>query len=207
MSNENYYWNSNTPLITIRLIDYDTMKKLYINDCGIGTEVKLYFPVNLYSIVDLINSKKNNLSPENQIPVTGNIFNDPVYIDSKGKVYNTTLEERRDQYFVPFNFSCKYYQIENEGNNITLTNSTLDFHQYTDNNYILCHADKLLQSDYSEFIVEYYTFQGDFHINSRFFYLKHFPLITYGPNYSKKNYAFIYFISLASFYIAMILLY
>jgi hypothetical protein len=65
MSNEDYYWNSDTPLITIRLIDYNTMKKLYINDCGIGTEVKLYFLVNLYSIVDLVNSKKNNLSPEN----------------------------------------------------------------------------------------------------------------------------------------------
>ena len=167
MTDASYYWDSETPLITVRLIDIDTMKKLYINDCGSGSQAKFYFPVTLYSMVEKINDKKNNLSPENQIPVTGNIFNDPVYIDPKGEVFNTSVEERRGEFFVPFNFSCKFYKIENEGDTISLSNLTLDFHQYTGDHYILCYADELNQPDYSEFIVEVYFFEGDFHLNSR----------------------------------------
>ena len=206
MSDEDYYWSSDTHLITVRIIDGDSLKKVYINDCGRGTEAKFYFPVTLYMMVDLINQKKNNLSPENQIPVTGDIFSDPVYIDKKGKVYNTSVEERRGQYFVPFNFSCKYYLVENEGEKITLLNLTLDYHQYTNNHYILCYADKLHQPDYSEYIVDVFTFLGNFHLSSRFFYLKHYRLLTYGPNY-KGNYAFYFFVFLASFYIVMNVIY
>ena len=206
MTNEEYYWNSNSPLITIKLFDFDSIKKIYINDCGKGTEAKFYFPISLYSIVDLINSKKNNLSPENQLSTKDDVFINLVYIDSKGKVYNTSLDERRNELFVPFNFSCKFYQIENEGKNISLSNLTLDYHKYTNNNYILCYANKFLQSEYSEFIVEFYTFDSNFHLNSKFFYLKYFQLITYGPNY-KGNNAFYYFIGIISFYIGMVLLY
>ena len=50
-----------------------------------------------------------------------------VYIDWKGELHNTTLDHRREEYFVQFNFSCKIYQIENEGNNITLIKSILVF--------------------------------------------------------------------------------
>ena len=67
-----------------------------------------------YRLVDRINEKKELLSPENQFDLNDDIFCDPVYINKSGAVFNSTPEERRNKYFLGFNFSCEYYKVKSE---------------------------------------------------------------------------------------------
>ena len=206
MPDINLYWNNTSPLITMLLLDYYTLKKIYLNDCG-KNEIKFYFPFNNYLLIDIVNDKKDYIAPYNQIDSNDGLFNDPVYIDKEGKVYNTTPEERQAKYFVPFNFTCKYYYINNDDNNsISFRTIDVDYNDYTNDNYILCKTNSLLQNDYSEFIVEYVPYDGNFHINSRFFYLKKIQLLKYSPNY-KTNSIFYYFIIIISAYFILLVTY
>ena len=163
--------------------------------------------MNNYNLVALINAKKQYLPPEKQHNINDNIFCDPVYINESGAVLNTTLEERRLEYFLGFNFSCKYYKISSfEQGNIKLVTDTLDYSNYTKENYIKCLSNKLLQDSYSEFVVDSYLIPAEFHLNSRFFYLKHFKLLSWKDNY-KNNQAFYYFIVLSAVYVGLSLAY
>ena len=135
------------------------------------------------------------------------MFCDPVYINKSGAVFDTSPEERRQQYFIGFNFSCKYYKVSKEDqNNIIITTDTLDYHKYTEENYIQCLSNKLIQESYSEFVVDSYLIPSEFHLNSRYFYLKHFMLLAWKDNYS-NNQAFYYFMILLVLYVGLSLIY
>ena len=204
MSDEDLYWNSSSPVITFKFLDYDTGEKIYLSDCGdTDNQIQLYFPVNNYNLVDKINAKRPYLSPENQYDMKDSIFCDPVYINKSGAVFNTTPEERRQTYFVGFNFSCKYYDVKAEDqNNIKLNPETLDYHKYTKENYIQCLSNKLVQEAYGEFVVDSRIIPAEFHLNSRFFYLKHYALLSWKDNYT-ENQAFYYYIILGVTYVGL----
>ena len=208
MSEQKLYWNTSSPIITFKFLDFDKGEKIYLSNCGdIDNQIQLYFPVNTYRYVERINRQRDNLSPESQFPLDDGIFCDPVYINKSGAVFNSTTEERINTYFLGFNFSCQYYKVSSQDqNDISLTNETLDFHLYTKENYIQCLVNKLVQEGYSEFVVDSYIIPNDFHINSRFFYLKHYMLLFWKDNYT-NNQAFYYFIAVVSFYIGISLAY
>ena len=204
MSNPELYWLTSSPISTFKFLDYDKGEKIYLSNCGnLEDNIQLYFPVNTYRYIEKINEKREYLSPENQFDLNDDIFCDPVYINKSGAVFNSTPEERINKYVLGFNFSCKYYKISPEDqNNIQLNEENLDYHIYTKENYIQCLTNKLIQESYSEFVVDSYIISDDFHINSRFFYLKHYMLLFWKENYN-KNQAFYYFIALLIFYASM----
>ena len=208
MSGQELYWDTASPVISFKFLDYDKGEKIYLSDCGDeDNQVQLYFPLNTYRLVERINRQRDYLSPENQYDMNDDIFCDPVYINKSGAVFNTTPEERIQQFWLGFNFSCQYYKVSPEDQEeITLTNETLDYHLYTKENYVQCLAKKLVQEAYGEFVVQYYILPSDFHVNSRFFYLKHYMLLFWKENYN-KNQAFYYFIAVAAFYVVMSLAY
>ena len=208
MSHQELYWNTTSPVVTFKFLDYDTGEKVYLSNCGSPEDqIKIFFPVNNYNLIDLINNKRPYLSPENQFDLNDDIFCDPVYINKSGAVFNTTPEERRETYFVGFNFSCNYYNVKSEDqSNIKLTKDTLDYHKYTKENYIQCLSSKLMQESYGEFVVDSYLIPAEFHLNSRFFYLKHYKLLSWKDNYS-ANQAFYYYIILGVTYAALSLIY
>ena len=208
MSKEELYWNASSPVISFKFLDYDTGEKVYLSDCG-GTDdqIQLYFPVMNYRLVDRINEKKEFLSPENQFDLNDDIFCDPVYINKSGAVFNSTPEERRNKYFLGFNFSCEYYKVKSEDqSNIKLTKETLDYHKYTKENYIQCLSNKLIQEAYGEFVVDSYEIPAEFHLNSRFFYLKHYMLLAWKDNFT-ANQAFYYYLILSITYAGLSLAY
>ena len=208
MSDESLYWNTSSPIITFKFLDYDTGEQLYLSDCvEKENQIQLYFPVNNYNLVNTINSKKMLLSPDQQYDLKDSIFCDPVYINKSGAVLNTSLEERRQKYFIGFNFSCKYYKVSSEDqNDIRLIPETLDFNNYTKDNYIQCLSNKLMQESYGEFVVDSYLIPYEFHLNSRYFYLKHFKLLSWKDNY-KNNQAFYYFVLLSVLYAGLSIVY
>jgi len=208
MSDPELYWNTSSPVITFKFLDYDNGEKIYLSNCGdTDNQIQLYFPQNTYRYVERINRQRDYLSPENQFDLNDDIFCDPVYINKSGAVFNSTPEERINTYFLGFNFSCKYYKVSSEDqNDITLTNETLDFHLYTKENYVQCLTNKLVQEAYGEFVVDSYLIPNDFHVNSRFFYLKHYMLLFWGENYT-NNQAFYYFIVLVALYAGLSLAY
>ena len=204
MSEQELYWNTTSPVITFKFLDYDKNEKIYLSNCGdTDNQIQLYFPHNTYRFVEKINKQRAYLSPENQFDMNDDIFCDPVYINKSGAVFNTTPEERINTYWLGFNFSCKYYKVSPEDQtNIFLTNETLDFHKYTKENYVQCLTNKLIQENYGEFVVDSYLIPNDFHINSRFFYLKHYMLLFWKENYD-LNQAFYYFIAIVAFYVGL----
>ena len=201
MSEEELYWNTSSPIISFKLVDYDNGEKIYLSNCGkTEDQIQLYFPMDNYRLVERINRQRQYLSPENQFDMNDDIFCDPVYINKSGAVFNSTPEERINQYFLGFNFSCEYYKVNSEDkNDISLTTETLDYHKYSKENYIQCLTNKITQEAYSEFVVDSYLIPNDFHINSRFFYLKHYMLLAWKDNY-KENQAFYYFIAVVLVY-------
>jgi hypothetical protein len=208
MSDEELYWNTTGPVISFKFLDYDNGEKIYLSNCGVTeNQIQLYFPHKIHRFVDRINRQRAYLSPENQFDLNDDIFCDPVYINKSGAVFNSTPEERINTYFLGFNFSCKYYKVSPEDqNNIYLTNETLDYHKYTRENYVQCLANKLIQEAYGEFVVDSYLIPHDFHVNSRFFYLKHYMLFFWGENFS-GNQALYYFIALVAVYLILSLSY
>ena len=197
MSENELYWNTTSPVISFKFLDYDNGEKIYLSNCGdTDNQIQLYFPHSSYRFVDRINRQRDYLSPEKQYDLDDDIFCDPVYINKSGAVFNFTPEERINMYFLGFNFSCKYYKVSPEDqNDISLSNETLDYHLYTKENYVQCLANKLIQEGYGEFVVDSFIIEHDFHVNSRFFYLKHFKLLTWKDNYN-NNPAFYYFLIL-----------
>ena len=204
MSDLDLYWNTTSPVITFKLLDYDTGEKIYLSNCGSEDDlIKLYFPVNSYKLAYKINEKKEYLSPENQFDLNDDIFCDPVYINKSGAVFNSTPEERRKKYFLGFNFTCNFYDVKSEDpSDIKLSKETLDYHKYTDDNYIQCLSNKLVQESYGEFVVDSYMIPSEFHLNSRFFYLKHYQLLLWKDNYS-GNQAFYFYLILAITYVGL----
>ena len=204
MSDLDLYWNTTSPIISFKFLDYDEKEKIYLSNCGsIDEQIELYFPINSYRYVKKINIQRDYLSPENQFSLNDDIFCDPVYINKSGAVFNSTREERINKYFLGFNFSCRFYDyLSEDKNDIFLSSESLDYHLYSNENYIQCLVNKLTQESYGEFVVDSYIIPRDFHINSIFFYLKHYMLLFWKDNYT-NNQAFYYFIILVAIYLGL----
>ena len=197
LSNYYLFWDNSSPIITIKFLDINTKKKIYLQNCN--SYLKFYFPVSQYQIVNRLNEKKHLLSPENQNSETSSILVDPVYIDKKGKVYKSSLEERRNKNYLPFNFSCnEIFENTNDNTKNISQFPSLDYIKYTDDNYIICASSNLLSEDYNEFVVQYFDLYSKLHTSSRFFYLKRYELYFNKDNYF-KNPIFFYYISLFIF--------
>ena len=208
MFDKELYWDTVSPVITFKFLDYITGEKVYLSNCGnADNQIKLYFPINNYHLVNKINEKRELLSPENQFDINDDIFSDPVYINKSGAIFNTSPEERREKYFLGLNFSCKYYKSSTEEKgNIILSTDSLDYHEYTKENYAQCLLNKLLQESYGEYVVDFHNISGNFHLNSRLFYLKHYQLLTWKPNYN-GNFSFYFHLVLLIIYFVLSIAY
>ena len=183
ISNYNLYWENVSPIISIQFLNKNSKNQILISNCD--SYIKLYFPISKYQIIDVINSKKKFISPENQNYMYSNEFKDPIYIDNNGNVYKSTVEERRKDNLLYFNFSCEEIissDIENNYKNISKSIS-LEYNKYTNDNYIICITSKLISNNFNEFVVEYKNIDPKFSTNSRFFYLKRFELFKNKNNY------------------------
>ena len=208
MYSEELYWDTTSPIISFKFLNYDTGEKIYLSDCGsINNQIQLYFPVNNYNLVKTINNRRQYLSPENQYKINDDIIRDPVYINSSGAVVGLSVEERREKYFLGFNFSCKSYLASSEDRyNFKLVKDNLEFYKYTKDNYIKCLLNRLMQDSFEEFVIEYEMISSDLPINSRFFYLKHYQILSWKDNYT-NNFIFYYFIILFAIYLVLSITY
>ena len=208
MYDEELYFNTLGPAVTLKFINSDTGEKIFLTNCeNDDNQIKLYFPVKNYNFVKIINEKRDILSPVNQFGINDDIFYDPIYINKSGAVINSSPGERREKYFLGFNFSCKYYSSSSEDRTkIKLETDNLEYSDYTKQNYIQCLLNKLHQDTYNEFVVDFYNISSDFHLNSRLFYLKHFQLLSWKDNYS-ENYAFYYHLIIIIIYLSLTIVY
>ena len=188
--------NSTSYLEGIQLFDKETLKEIKPRNCDKDNRIKIYFPIDNYTMPSRINEKRNLVSPDQQYKKNHPIFTEPVYIEKSGRVSDETLELRRDKYFVNFNFSCRYYKESN----ISFDTNGCDYTAYTDNNYVVCSCSHL--TDFGVFVDE---INSTFLLDSRFFYLKHYMLTLYGGNYILSNYALYIFAILLLAYIIIIL--
>ena len=62
----------------------------------------------------------------------------------------------------------------------------------------------MIQEEYEEYIVEYYSVNSTFHISSRFFYLKHYMLFANGDNYKSNPVFYFYLITICSYFIIIL---
>ena len=192
MSDYNVYWDNSSPIITIKFLDKDSKQKLIFSNCD--SYLKFYFPISQYQIVNRVNENKNIISPENQLATFSNELFDPVFIDKNGNVYNTTLEERRKISFLPFNFSCReiVYKDSQNDRKKTINLVSLDFTEYTNDNYIICSSSNLVSETFNEFVVEYFDVNINLSSNSRFFFLKRIELFKNKNNYIKNPIPYYY---------------
>ena len=208
MYDKDLYWDTISPTITFKFIDFDTGEKVYLSNCGkIENQIKLFFPIKDYKLIERINTRRDFLSPENQYSLDDDIYCDPVYINKSGEVINTSPEERRKKYFLGFNFSCEHYNsLEEDKDNIILSKDSLEYYKYTKDNYVQCLLNKLMQKSYDEYVVNFYSISHEFKLNSRLFYLRHYQLLYWSENY-KENYAFYYHIIIVIIYVLLSLVY
>ena len=208
MYEKDLYWDTISPTISFKFIDYDTGEKIDLSNCGnTENQIKLFFPIKDYKLIEIINLKREFLSPENQYSLEDDIYCDPVYINKSGAVINISPEERRAKYFLGFNFSCQHYNtLEEDKDNIILSSDSLEYYRFTKDNYVQCLLNKLMQKSYDEYVVNFYSITPDFHLNSRLFYLKHYNLLLWHDNY-KDNFAFYYHIIIVVLYILLSIIY
>ena len=171
------------------------LQQILITSCPLDTSLYFYFPVTNYSMPEKINDKRSLISPSSSTKYS--VFNDPVYIDSKGNVDTIEPVKRISKYFIEFNFSCVYY--DETSNNFT--NDGLEFTEYSYDNYITCSSKHL-----TEFSVATIPLDNTIRLSSRFFYLKHYMLVFNGNNYSLSNSAFLIFILLLCIIILVLLI-
>ena len=50
MYDKDLYWDTISPTITFKFIDFDTGEKVYLSNCGkIENQIKLFFPIKDYN--------------------------------------------------------------------------------------------------------------------------------------------------------------
>ena len=51
ISDMDLYWDTSSPIVSLKFLDYNTGEKIYISDCGdIDNQIQIYFPINSYHI-------------------------------------------------------------------------------------------------------------------------------------------------------------
>ncbi|MCQ2816835.1 MAG: hypothetical protein MJ252_06180, partial [archaeon] len=197
------YGNNVSPTLMINLYSIKkaddgsiSLEEVYLNNCGKGSEIEIYFPENSFKMTPRINRQIEHIAPYRQIDPTGDYFKDPVYINEKGEVFDTTPAERIANDYVNFNLSCRYYSKDADTGVLDIRSSGCDYNDFfEDTHFILCKCSLL-----KDFVSEYYELGYTFSVNSRFFFVKHFPLVKCGKNY-KNNPAFAITLALSVVYV------
>ena len=187
----NIYENNTSPLIEIRFLDATTGKNFDLSDCTGPNQINFNTPFTNYRWLDKLNEQKSLFDPRNYKSPEDPIFSDPIYINASGFVSDDTVEERIKMYHRRYNFSCRYYDIENMefvDNGVVFTNFT------SDTNFIQFNATHL--SRFSTFFVEN---NATFNVKGRFFYVPRTELLKWKGNF-KNNFGFIVFLILIIVY-------
>jgi hypothetical protein len=190
------YFNNSSPMTGINFYDFDTGKDVKIDGCENNT-ITLYFPVINQNLPNFINTNRLLMDPSKQFDMKSSIFSDPVFIEKTGEVNDKNLTERRSDFFVSLNFTCDWYNDENAA----YENSGCSYSNYTDDNYFLCKCAHM-----TDFLVNLYSVDRNFGLNSRFFYLSRYELLTYPGNYF-SNMAFYILAAVLGLYIGVIVFY
>ena len=184
---ESIYSINTSPLIEIRFLDATTGKNFDLSDCTGPNQININTPFTNYRWIDQLNEQKLLFDPRNYKAPDDPIFSDPIYINESGYVSDDTVEQRINLYHRRYNFSCRYYDIENMefvDNGVVFTNFT------SDTNFIQYNTTHL--SRFSTFFV--YN-NATFKVKGRFFYVPRTELLNWKGNF-KGNFGFIVFLIL-----------
>ena len=186
------YENNTSPLIELRFLDATTGKIFDLTDCTGSNQINIDMPFTNYRWLDQINLQRDLYDPRNYKAPDDPIFSDPIYINKSGFVSDDTVEQRIKKYHRVYNFSCRYYDIENlefVDNGVVFTNFT------SDTNYIQFNTTHL-----TRFTTFFVLNNATFKVKGRFFYVPRTELMKWKGNYS-GNFGLIVYIILISVYI------
>ena len=184
---QSIYEINTSPLVEIRFLDATTGKNFDLSDCTGPNQININMPFTNYRWLDKLNEQKSLFDPRNYKSPEDPIFSDPIYINASGYVSDDTVEQRINQYHRRYNFSCRYYDIENmqfSDKGVVFTNFT------SDTNFIQFNATHL--SRFSTFFIPN---NATFKVKGRFFYVPRTELLNWKGNY-KGNFGFIVFLIL-----------
>ena len=186
------YGNNTSPLIELRFLDATTGKTFDLTDCTGPNQINIDMPFTNYRWLDQINLQRDLYDPRNYKAPDDPIFSDPIYINKSGYVSDDTVEQRIKKYHRVYNFSCRYYDIENlefVDNGVVFTNFT------SDTNYIQFNTTHL-----TRFTTFFVLNNATFKVKGRFFYVPRTELMKWKGNYS-GNFGLIVYIILISVYV------
>ena len=173
------------PLIEIRFLDATTGKNFDLSDCTGPNQININSPFTNYRWKEQLMEQKSLFDPRNYKSPNDAIFSDPIYINQSGYVSDDTVQQRIQKYHRRYNFSCRYYDIENKkfvDTGVVFTNFT------SDTNFIQYNTTHL--SRFSTFFVPN---NASFRVKGRFFYVPRTELLKWKDNY-KANFGFITFL-------------
>ena len=136
------------------------------------------------------------LDPTTQYNVNSSIFAMPIYITPNGQVTNDTIKQRIDKYFLPFNFSCMFYNPS-----INNFNSNGMVYYNFSSNYYNCKSTHL-----TSFKVDYFQILPSFKTLGRFYYITHIELLFYFGNYL-ENYGLLIIMFILGIYLIVVIFY
>ena len=188
---ETIYDINTSPLIELRFLDATTGKSFDLTDCTGANQININTPFTNYRWIDELNEQKLLFEPRNYKSSSDPIFSDPIYINESGYVSDDTVEKRISLYHRRYNFSCRYYDIDDLAfydNGVIFTNFT------SDTNFIQFNTTHLTR--FSTFFV--YN-NATFKVKGRFFYVPRTELLDWKDNF-KGNFGFIVFLLLIIVY-------
>ena len=178
--NPNLIWNYTSNYFTIKIYDDNEYSEIPIKSCNGKNQIEFYLILYNPILVKIINENKKHFLKENIYNSNHSIFTEPKYIDSKGKVENSTREQRIEKYY--FEYLMKFDTFDAKTQNYS--NEGLSYETFTDNNFFKCTSDHL-----SEFILNYIYNPYPTKKDGRLFFLKHGKLYSNSQNF-EKNYGF-----------------
>ena len=183
-----------SPLIELRFLDATTGKIFDLTDCTGPNYINIDMPFTSYKWLDQINKQRLLYDPRNYKAPDDPIFSDPIYINKSGYVSDDTVEQRIKKYHREYNFSCRYYDIEN----LKFVDTGVVFTNYTsDTNFIEFNASHL-----SRFTTFFVLNNATFKVKGRFFYVPRTELMKWKGNY-KANFGLYVFVVLIGAYIIL----
>ena len=186
------YQNNTSPLIELRFLDATTGKDFDLTDCTGVNQINIDMPFTNYRWLDQINKQRLLYDPRNYKAPDDPIFSDPIYINESGFVSDDTVEQRIKTYHREYNFSCRYYDIEE----FKFVDSGVVFTNYTsDTNFIEFNTSHL-----SRFTTFFVLNNATFKVKGRFFYVPRTELMKWKGNYN-GNFGLIVYIVIISIYI------
>ena len=189
---DDIYKINTSPLIEIRFLDATTGKNFDLTDCTGPNYINIDMPFTNYRWLDQINEQRLLYDPRNYKAPDDPIFSDPIYINKSGYVSDDTVEQRIKKYHRVYNFSCRYFDIED----LKFVDTGVIFTNYTsDTNFIEFNTSHLTR--FSTFFV---LNNASFKVKGRFFYVPRTELMKWKGNYN-GNFGLYVFIVLICVYI------